>query len=76
MNTIPAFKLEPASCPTPGPSLSKADLDRLLRLYQVILTARRMDEAEAALVARGAALFHVSGAGHEGSAVFGGVPAA
>src|SRR5215472_11965061 len=40
-----------------------------LDLYRVMLQARRLDELEAELVARGEAFFHVSGAGHEGSAV-------
>src|SRR5215813_14348715 len=40
-----------------------------LELYRVMLQARRLDELETQLVARGQAFFHVSGAGHEGSAV-------
>jgi 2-oxoisovalerate dehydrogenase E1 component len=38
-------------------------------LYRVMFTARCIDEMEAELVARAEAFFHVSGAGHEGSAV-------
>lgn len=38
-------------------------------LYRTLLQARCLDEAEADLIARGEAFFHVSGAGHEGSAV-------
>ncbi|MFV2068360.1 MAG: beta-ketoacyl-ACP synthase 3 [Pirellulales bacterium] len=40
-----------------------------VELYRVMLTARFIDEAEADLVKRGEAFFHLSGAGHEGSAV-------
>jgi 2-oxoisovalerate dehydrogenase E1 component len=40
-----------------------------LDLYRVMLTARYIDEIEADLVKRGEAFFHLSGAGHEGSAV-------
>ena len=41
----------------------------LLDLYQAMLTARLVDEAEVELTKRGAAHFHVSGSGHESSAV-------
>jgi TPP-dependent pyruvate/acetoin dehydrogenase alpha subunit len=40
-----------------------------LHLYRAMFLARCIDELEAKLVARGEAFFHVSGAGHEGSAV-------
>ncbi len=40
-----------------------------LTLYRHMLTARLLDEVERELTARGEAFFHVSGGGHEGSAV-------
>ncbi|MAR11729.1 MAG: hypothetical protein CL681_17435 [Blastopirellula sp.] len=40
----------------------------LLQLYQTMLTARLVDEAEVELTKRGAAHFHVSGSGHEATA--------
>ena len=45
------------------------DGDAGLRTYRAMLLARRIDEAEARLVSNGQAFFHVSGAGHEASAV-------
>ena len=39
-----------------------------IELYRWMRTARRIDEIERELVARGEAFFHVSGAGHEASA--------
>jgi 2-oxoisovalerate dehydrogenase E1 component len=41
----------------------------VLQLYRWMRTARRIDEMERELVARGEAFFQVSGAGHEASAV-------
>ena len=43
----------------------------LLDLYRCMLTSRTVDEAEAELVDTGEAFFHVSGAGHEASAILG-----
>ena len=40
----------------------------LLRLYRWMRTARRIDELERELIARGEAFFHVGAAGHEASA--------
>ena len=39
-----------------------------IALYSWMRTARRIDEMERELVARGEAFFHVSGAGHEAGA--------
>jgi 2-oxoisovalerate dehydrogenase E1 component len=39
-----------------------------IQLYRHMLTARQVDEREQELVNRGEAFFHVSGAGHEGTA--------
>jgi len=44
-------------------------LPQLLDLYQVMLTARQIDLAEQQLSRRGEAFFHLSGAGHEATAV-------
>ncbi len=43
---------------------------RLMDLYRCMFMARCLDEAEEDLIARGEAFFSVSGAGHEGTAVF------
>jgi 2-oxoisovalerate dehydrogenase E1 component len=45
-----------------------ANVDRNLAAYKTLFTAREIDVDEAALVGRGEAFFHVSGAGHESSA--------
>jgi 2-oxoisovalerate dehydrogenase E1 component len=45
------------------------DRQRKLTLYRRMLTARTLDQVERELTARGEAFFHVSGGGHEGSAV-------
>jgi len=45
------------------------DRKQLLALYRVMLTARQIDQLELELNNRGEAFFHVSGAGHEGTAV-------
>lgn len=47
------------------------DVDTGLRTYRAMLLARRIDEAEAQLVSNRQAFFHVSGAGHEATAVLG-----
>jgi 2-oxoisovalerate dehydrogenase E1 component len=47
------------------PTIARAEATRL---YRWMRTARRIDEMERELVARGEAFFHVSGAGHEASA--------
>lgn len=44
------------------------DLQKLLRLYRVMLTARRIDKTEQDITSRGEAFFHLSGAGHESTA--------
>jgi len=46
------------------------DLKQLLALYRAMVTARRIDKLELELNKRGEAFFHVSGLGHEGTAVF------
>ena len=46
------------------------DPKQLLALYRVMVTARRIDKLELELNNRGEAFFHVSGAGHEGTALF------
>ncbi|HQU43662.1 MAG TPA: thiamine pyrophosphate-dependent enzyme [Pirellulales bacterium] len=46
------------------------DLARWLDLYRTMVTAREVDRVELELVRRGLAFFHVSGAGHEGTACF------
>ncbi|MFN2311496.1 MAG: hypothetical protein ABR590_05520 [Spirochaetia bacterium] len=43
--------------------------DELIRLYTTMVTAREMDLLEQSYTGRGEAFFHVSGAGHEGTAV-------
>jgi 2-oxoisovalerate dehydrogenase E1 component len=48
---------------------SSLPVDAALQLYRWIRTARSIDELERELVARGEAFFHVSGAGHEATAV-------
>src|SRR3954447_21763592 len=45
------------------------DTASLLALYRAMWMARRLDEVEHDLVSQGEAFFHVSGAGHEASAV-------
>lgn len=45
------------------------DPKQLLTLYRVMVTARKIDLLERELTNRGEAFFHVSGAGHEGTAV-------
>ena len=45
------------------------NLDQLLALYRVMQTSRALDQLEQELTSRGEAFFHVSGAGHEASAV-------
>ena len=45
------------------------DLQKLLDLYRTMLTARQIDLAETQLSQRGEAFFHLSGAGHEATAV-------
>src|ERR1700737_2345787 len=42
--------------------------ERWLQLYRTMLTGREIDRGEVELVREGLAFFHVSGAGHEGSA--------
>jgi len=44
------------------------DAAAALDLYRVMLTARQIDRVEQELTQRGEAAFHISGAGHEGSA--------
>ncbi len=46
-------------------------LPRLLLVYEWMVVARAIDEAEASLIARGEAFFQLSSLGHEGNAVFG-----
>src|SRR6056297_1668742 len=43
--------------------------NQLLDLYRAMVTARQIDKMEQELTNRGEAFFHVSGAGHEGTAV-------
>ena len=45
------------------------DRDQLLSLYRNMLLARGIDRIEQELTSRGEAFFHLSGAGHEGTAV-------
>ncbi len=45
------------------------DRNRLLSLYRSMLLARGIDRMEQELTSRGEAFFHLSGAGHEGTAV-------
>jgi len=45
------------------------DPKQLLALYRAMITARQIDKLEQELTSRGEAFFHVSGAGHEGTAV-------
>ena len=45
------------------------DPKQLLALYRAMVTARQIDKLELELNSRGEAFFHVSGAGHEGTAV-------
>jgi len=45
------------------------DRDQLLTLYRNMLLARGIDRIEQELTSRGEAFFHLSGAGHEGTAV-------
>jgi 2-oxoisovalerate dehydrogenase E1 component len=45
------------------------DPKQLLAWYRVMVTARQIDKLELELNKRGEAFFHVSGAGHEGTAV-------
>ena len=45
------------------------DRNQLLSLYRSMLSAREIDRVEQELTQRGEAFFHVSGAGHESSAV-------
>ena len=51
-----------------GPK-EKMDLKKQLDLYRVMLTSRQIDLAETQLSQRGEAFFHLSGAGHESTAV-------
>ena len=45
------------------------DPKQLLAVYRAMVTARRIDKLELELNNRGEAFFHVSGAGHEGTAI-------
>ncbi len=45
------------------------DPKQLLTLYRAMVTARQIDKVELELNSRGEAFFHVSGAGHEGTAI-------
>src|SRR5262245_30899868 len=45
------------------------DDDELFALYTAMVAARRVDEVDQEIVRRGEAFFHVSGAGHELTAV-------
>ena len=45
------------------------DPKQLLALYRAMVTARQIDKVELELNSRGEAFFHVSGAGHEGTAI-------
>lgn len=45
------------------------DLKQLLALYRAMFMARQIDKLELELTSRGEAFFHVSGAGHEGTAL-------
>ena len=45
------------------------DLKQLLAVYRAMVTVRRIDKLELELNNRGEAFFHVSGAGHEGTAI-------
>src|SRR6516162_8252351 len=47
----------------------RTSLQRWLQLYLAMLKSREIDRVEAEFVRQGLASFHVSGAGHEGSAV-------
>lgn len=47
----------------------KKKLDHLVASYYAMVTARELDLLEQSFTGRGEAFFHVSGAGHEGSAV-------
>ena len=49
-----------------GPEIS---LGKLRDIYRSMLTARCIDDVEAEMTSGGEAFFHVSGAGHEGSAI-------
>jgi 2-oxoisovalerate dehydrogenase E1 component len=44
-------------------------ISRLLAVYRSMLAARQVDQLEAEMTSGGEAFFHVSGAGHEGSAI-------
>ena len=48
--------------------MGQADAETLLALYRSMAMAREVDRVEEQLTRRGEAFFHVSGAGHEGSA--------
>ena len=45
------------------------EVDRLVGIYRSMLVARHIDEVEAEMTSGGEAFFHVSGWGHEGSAI-------
>jgi 2-oxoisovalerate dehydrogenase E1 component len=55
-----------------GVSENKNNQARLLDIYRLMLTARMVDRVESELTKAGEAFFHVSGAGHEGSAILNG----
>ncbi|MBI1839658.1 MAG: hypothetical protein HYR88_02260 [Verrucomicrobia bacterium] len=60
----------PISSSDANPRLSApVDTAFWLRVHRAMLTARLIDQHEASLIAQGEASFHVSGAGHEGSAL-------
>ena len=44
------------------------DRNHMLALYRAMYMAREIERVEQQLAQRGEAFFHVSGAGHEGSA--------
>ena len=44
------------------------DANKLVQVYRAMVTVREIDRVEQELTSRGEAFFHVSGAGHEGSA--------
>lgn len=64
--------MAPMTQPSAVGDLSQASastVSRWLKAYRAMLSARLVDAQEASLIAQGEASFHVSGGGHEGSAM-------
>lgn len=68
INFAPGSEAEAEGGPSMQQSACCPASEYMLRLYRSMLLARELDRVEEELTRRGEAFFHVSGAGHEGTA--------